>query len=103
MMIAILIVVIVLVAWALHLMQEAVDHREFSLMLAGMLVASAAAAMVGVYFLMGHYIGYVTHMARSPGFVEQSQVDMSWVVQADHLPKPQISAKSMGMLGSGDT
>ncbi|WP_421658359.1 hypothetical protein [Leptothermofonsia sp. ETS-13] len=41
-------------------MQQAIDRREFSLMLAGTLVAFSAAAMVGVYFLMGNYIGYVT-------------------------------------------
>jgi uncharacterized membrane protein YciS (DUF1049 family) len=60
MLITILAIVILLVAWALHLMQQAVDRREFSLMLAGTLVASSAAAMLAVYFLMGSYIGYVT-------------------------------------------
>jgi hypothetical protein len=34
-------------------MQEALDRKEFSLMLAGTLVAAAAAAMLVVYFLMG--------------------------------------------------
>lgn len=60
MLVTILLIVIVLVAWSLHLMQQAVDHREFSLMLAGTLVAFSAAAMMAVYFLMGSYIGYVT-------------------------------------------
>jgi len=62
-MIFILLVVIILVAWALHLMQQAMDHREFSLMLAGFLVSVAAAALVGVYFLMGHFVGYMDQMA----------------------------------------
>lgn len=59
-MFIILFVVIALVAWSLHLMQQAVENREFSLMLAGTLVASAAAAMMTVYFLMNNYMGYVT-------------------------------------------
>jgi hypothetical protein len=63
MMIAILFIVIGLVAWALHLMQEAIEQKEFSLMLAGSLVASAAAALVGVYFLMGNCMGYITHLS----------------------------------------
>lgn len=60
MMVAILIIVVVLVAWSLYLMQAAIEQREFSLMLAGTLVAMAAAAMVGVYFLMDHYMVYVS-------------------------------------------
>jgi uncharacterized membrane protein len=64
MLILILTIVIALVAWSLHLMQQAVDRNEFSLMLAGTLVAFSAAAMVVVYFLMGNYIGYVTGMTH---------------------------------------
>lgn len=65
MLIMILAIVIALVAWSLHLMQAAVDRREFSLMLAGTLVAFSAAALVGVYFLMGNYIGYMTQLDRA--------------------------------------
>jgi hypothetical protein len=61
MIVAILIIVVTLVAWSLHLMQQAMEQREFSLMLAGTLVAMSAAAMVGVYFLMGDYIGYLSN------------------------------------------
>ncbi|KPQ32797.1 hypothetical protein AY600_11815 [Phormidium willei BDU 130791] len=61
-MIVILFIVVGLVAWSLHLMQEAVEHQEFSLMLAGTLVAAAAAAMMTVYFLMSHYVGYLNQM-----------------------------------------
>ena len=64
MLILILAIVIALVAWSLHLMQQAVDRREFSLMLAGTLVAFSAAAMVGVYFLMGSYLGYVSQLSQ---------------------------------------
>ncbi|MGF1499249.1 MAG: hypothetical protein ACFB8W_20845 [Elainellaceae cyanobacterium] len=63
-MVFILVVVIGLVAWALHLMQEAIDQKEFSLMLAGFLVSSAAAALVAVYLLMGHYMSYMTDMTH---------------------------------------
>ena len=58
-MIPILIFDVALVAWSLHLMEEAVYHREFSLMLAGTLVALAAAAMLVVYFLMNNCINYL--------------------------------------------
>lgn len=64
MLIAILILDVILVAWSLHLMQEAFDTKEFSLMLAGTLVAMSAAAMLVVYFLMGSYVGYLTQMAQ---------------------------------------
>jgi hypothetical protein len=59
MLIPILILDVALVAWSLHLMQEAVSYQEFSLMLAGTLVALAAAAMLVVYFLMGNCLSYL--------------------------------------------
>ncbi len=62
----ILIFDIALVAWSLHLMQEAVDRQEFSLMLAGTLVALSAAAMLVVYFLMGQCLSYLTNSGYSP-------------------------------------
>lgn len=85
MLILILIIVIALVAWALHLMQQAVDRNEFSLMLAGTLVAFSAAAMVVVYFLMGNYIGYVTGMTH-PSIAHLSSSDAAaWVIEFDSL------------------
>lgn len=62
-MFIILFFVVGLIAWSLHLMENAFTQREFSLMLAGCLVAMAAVAMVAVYFLMGHYMGYMSEMA----------------------------------------
>jgi len=59
MLLLILIVVIALVAWALRLMEQAIQSQEFSFMLAGFLVASSAAAMMAVYFLMNHYMAYM--------------------------------------------
>ncbi|MGK7875602.1 MAG: hypothetical protein AB4426_20575 [Xenococcaceae cyanobacterium] len=66
MLIVILMFDVALVAWSLHLMQEAVDQKEFSLMLAGTLVALSAAAMLVVYFLMNHCLSYLTHTAYLP-------------------------------------
>ncbi len=64
-MFVILFVVIALVAWALHLMQEAIEQQEFSLMLAGLLVAAAASGMVSVYILMNHYMAFSWEVALS--------------------------------------
>lgn len=91
-MFIILIIVIGLVAWSLHLMQEAVETREFALMLAGTLVATAAAAMVAVYFLMGGYIGYVTQMTQQSYSLENSidQEYLSWVSEWDGLTEQGI-------------
>ncbi|WP_094555709.1 hypothetical protein [Synechococcus sp. 1G10] len=44
-------VVVALVAWALQLMQSASDRREFSLMLAGCMVCSAAVGLATVMVL----------------------------------------------------
>jgi hypothetical protein len=71
-MVFLLFIVVCLVAWALYLMQEAVQRREFSLMLAGVLVSSAAAALVGVYFLVGHYVGYMSEMTARAALYNQS-------------------------------
>ena len=75
-MFILLVIVIALVAWSLHLMSEAVEQQEFSLMLAGFLVAVAAAAMVAVYFLMGHYVGYMKESAHKSEYSES----ITWVV-----------------------
>ena len=61
MILLIITIVTGLVFWALRLMDRAVENQEFSLMLAGFLVASSAAAMVGVYFLMSDYMTFITH------------------------------------------
>ncbi|MDA0672929.1 MAG: hypothetical protein O3C67_04375 [Cyanobacteria bacterium] len=66
MLLLILIVVIALVAWALRLMEQAIQSQEFSLMLAGFLVASSAAAMMAVYFLMDHYMVYMQQATAAP-------------------------------------
>ncbi len=75
-----------LVIWALRLMDRAFVSQEFSLMLAGFLVASAAAAMVGVYFLMSDYMVYV-HQSE---FLFQDQYTSEFLIVDD-----QISSKSL--------
>ncbi|WP_052128863.1 hypothetical protein [Neosynechococcus sphagnicola] len=80
-MIAILVVVVGLVAWALHLMQEAIARKEFSLMLAGFLVASAAAATLSVYFMAGSCLSSLTQMDHR---VSLSDVDVvTWVMPTE--------------------
>lgn len=81
-MIFILVIVVGLVAWALHLMQEAIQSREFSLMLAGFLVSSSAAALMAVYFLMGHYVGYMTEMTQR-AYLDQLPSPMEWAAFND--------------------
>jgi hypothetical protein len=100
MLIPILAVVILLVGWALHLMEQAIDRREFSLMLAGTLVASAAAALVAVYCLMGNYVGYVTGVSpyaptdKLSANVASDSVD--WILDIQGLdpetPQSQMAA-----------
>ncbi len=47
----VVVLVIALVAWALQLMQAAAERREFSLMLAGCMVCSAAVGLATVMVL----------------------------------------------------
>ena len=48
---SIVVMVVALVAWGLQLMQSASDKQEFSLMLAGCLVCSAAAGLATVMMI----------------------------------------------------
>jgi hypothetical protein len=59
MLIPILIFDVALVAWSLHLIQEAVQKQEFAMILAGTLVGSSAIAMMVVYFLMRNCLNYL--------------------------------------------
>ncbi len=94
MLFLILAIVTALVAWALRLMDQAVKVQEFSLMLAGFLVASSAAALVGVYFLMSNYMVYINE--STPGslalqgfdysmqsFADSTQVAPAWLMTQD--------------------
>jgi hypothetical protein len=76
----ILLIVVGLVAWALHLMQRAIEHREFSLMLAGFLVSVAAAAMMAVYFLTNNCVGYLTQTAQHTYSSQPVHNSTEWVL-----------------------
>ena len=76
-----------LVVWALRLMDKALVSQEFSLMLAGFLVASAAAAMVGVYFLMSDYMVYMHHSE----LLFQSQYSSDYLVLDESVSAAQLS------------
>lgn len=60
MLITILIFDVALVAWSLHLMEQAFSSKEFSLMLAGTLVALSAVAMLVVYFMINNCLTYMS-------------------------------------------
>jgi hypothetical protein len=92
MLILLLVIVIALVAWALHLMQEAITRQEFSLMLAGTLVSFSAAALMGVYFLMGNYVGYLTKLAQVPAQIEAPYETVIWYSEA---PPDEVSQVSL--------
>jgi hypothetical protein len=81
-MILILGIVIALVAWALHLMQEAIDQKEFAFMLAGLLVASSAAALVGVYFLMATSLNCLFEMSHHDVTMLSDEA-FTWVLPLD--------------------
>ncbi|MGD1904468.1 MAG: hypothetical protein ACFB0C_00570 [Leptolyngbyaceae cyanobacterium] len=94
MLLLILIVVVALVAWALRLMEQALQSQEFSLMLAGFLVASSAAAMMTVYFLMGHYVSYIQAGPITSDVVYDRQANTSTAQQlaaTDALPVEWLS------------
>ena len=86
-MLIIIFFVIALIAWALHLMQEAIQRREFSLMLAGFLVSSTAAAMMAVYFLVSHYVGYMSEMTERAYISSQPYESIEWATFSESLDK----------------
>ena len=97
MIILILTIVIGLVFWALRLMDRAIENQEFSLMLAGFLVASAAAAMVGVYFLMADYMVYI-HQSELL-FQEQYSSDFLVIDERLSLESDLVSLELANLLG----
>lgn len=64
MLIALILLDVALVAWSLRLMQAANDRQEFSLFLAGILVAMAGAGSIAVYSLMYNYMGFLNAIAQ---------------------------------------
>lgn len=83
------VVVIALVAWALQLMQAASDRREFSLMLAGCMVCSAAVGLATVMVLtLTGPDGPALGAASRPRPVQDSGVSLDAIVLPDSLPMP---------------
>ncbi|WP_126147622.1 hypothetical protein [Synechococcus elongatus] len=80
-MFLILLVVVALVLWALQLMRQAIDRREFSLMLAGFLVSSAAAALVAVYMLMNSYMGYLGYSGQQAIAPDWGEESLGWLME----------------------
>jgi hypothetical protein len=75
--------IVTLVAWALQLMQSAIDRQEFSLMLAGCMVCSAAVGLATVMVITLTGPGrHVIHGAAPP----LPQADAAAAVDAFVLP-----------------
>jgi K+-transporting ATPase c subunit len=83
MVILIFLSVIALVGLALHFMQEAVTQQEFSLMIAGTLVAASAAGLVGASFLIGHSFDDLAHLQRQEVAIEQAYDSIRWYVETE--------------------
>jgi hypothetical protein len=64
MLIGLIILDVVLAAWSLRLMQAANDRQEFSLFLAGILVAMAGGGSIAAYTLMYSYVGFLNTIAQ---------------------------------------
>ena len=89
--------VIALVAWALQLMQAANDRREFSLMLAGCMVCSAAVGLATVMVIT----------FTSPGRLEargllQPQSPSEAGVSLDALVLPWEAGDTISQAGLGE-
>ncbi len=89
MVVLIFLSVVALVGLALHFMQEAVTKQEFSLMIAGILVASSAAGLVGASLLVGHSLDDLTHLQREQVAIEQAYDSIRWYVETEaQTPEP---------------
>lgn len=75
--------VIALVGLALHFMQEAVKRQEFSLMIAGTLIAASSASIVGVYLLIGHSVTDRLHGAQEQVAIENAYESIRWYVDIE--------------------
>jgi hypothetical protein len=89
--------VVALVAWALQLMQAANDRREFSLMLAGCMVCSAAVGLATVMVIT------VTSPGRleARGLLQPAPMTEAGV-SLDALVLPWDSPESIAQAGPGE-
>lgn len=78
-MICIVTIIISLAYWALRLLEQAYERREFSRMLAAMLVIFAAGGVLTTYFFMSDYIYYLTQEVKVPISGEGWQDQVIWL------------------------
>jgi hypothetical protein len=89
-----MVVVVALVAWALSLMQAANDRQEFSLMLAGCMVCSAAVGLTTVMVLTFASpnrllaVGLGQGLPDPDGQFSPDRLDMSWDSALECLVEP---------------
>jgi hypothetical protein len=74
--------VVALVAWALQLMQAASDSREFSLMLAGCMVCSAAVGLATVMVMTFTSVDRVESQLAAGG-VSLDAISIPWDASSD--------------------
>jgi len=80
--VVIVLVVVAMVAWALQLMQAAADRKEFSLMLAGCMVCSAAIGLAAVMVMTFTSADRIEAQLQAGG-VSLDAISLPWDVSTD--------------------
>ena len=75
--------VIALVGLALHFMQEAITRQEFSLMIAGLLIATSSAGIIGVYLFVGHSFTDRPRGGQEQAAIENAYDSIRWYVDIE--------------------
>ena len=75
-------VVVAMVAWALQLMQAAADRKEFSLMLAGCMVCSAAVGLAAVMLMTVTSVDRIEAQLQAGG-VSLDAISLPWDASFD--------------------
>ena len=78
----IVLAVVAVVAWALQLMQAAADRKEFSLMLAGCMVCSAAVGLAAVMVMTFTSVNRVEAQLQAGG-VSLDAISLPWDASFD--------------------
>ena len=78
----IVLAVVAMVAWALQLMQAAADRKEFSLMLAGCMVCSAAVGLAAVMVMTFTSVNRVEAQLQAGG-VSLDAISLPWDASFD--------------------
>ncbi|WP_398325495.1 hypothetical protein [Vulcanococcus sp.] len=80
--IVLVLAVVAMVAWALQLMQAASDRKEFSLMLAGCMVCSAAVGLAAV-MVMSFTSAHRVEAQLQAGGVSLDAISLPWDASFD--------------------